>query len=155
MRVQTLRPMAPSPEALTITPLRGRAGLALAGEADFTAAAALGAALAALEADGAGQIHLDLARLRFIDVACTRELITFAGRHRAARLIICHPPAALVRITALAFPAARIEFDPPPGPLARPGPGQDAAARGDGRGSSHDGSRTAGPQRPPALMPAD
>ena len=118
---------------LTIRPLRGRAGLMLAGEADITTRDALRAALAALKADGTGEVHLDLAGLRFIDVSCTRELIAITGRHPSARLIAHDPPAYLVRLTALIYPEANITITgrsrpdtgtasrPPDADLARPG----------------------------------
>jgi len=95
---------------LTIRPLQGRAGLMLTGEADITTQDALRAELAALAADGTGEIHLDLTGLRFIDLSCTRELIAITGRHPAVRLIAHDPPASLLRITALAFPQANITF---------------------------------------------
>ena len=95
---------------LTIRPLQGRAGLMLAGEADITTQDALRAALAGLPADGAGDIHLDLTGLRFIDLCCTRELIAITGRHPAVRLIAHDPPASLLRITALTYPQANITF---------------------------------------------
>jgi hypothetical protein len=100
----------PGTGPLAIRPLRGRAGLMLAGEADITTRDALRAALAALPADGAGDIHLDLTGLRFIDLCCTRELIAFTGRHPAVRLIAHDPPACLRRITALLYPQASITF---------------------------------------------
>jgi anti-anti-sigma regulatory factor len=103
-------PPAPSRCNLIIRPLHGRTGLVLAGEADLTVKDVLCTALAALAADGAGDIHLDLTCLRFIDVACARELIALTGRHPAVRLIVQNPPASLVRITALLYPGARMEF---------------------------------------------
>jgi hypothetical protein len=105
---------APRPSSctgtLTIRPLQGRVGLMLAGEADITTQDALRAALAALAADGTGDIHLDLTGLRFIDLSCTRELIAITGRHPAVRLIAHDPPASLLRITALTYPQANITF---------------------------------------------
>jgi hypothetical protein len=95
---------------LTIRPLKGRAGLTLAGEADITTLEALRAALGALSADGTGDIYLDLTGLRFIDVSCTRELIAITERHPAVRLIAHDPPASLLRITALIYPEARIKI---------------------------------------------
>lgn len=62
------------PGLLTISPLTGRAGLRLDGEADLTSQDELQKALAALP-PGAAEIHFELARLRFIDVAATRMLI--------------------------------------------------------------------------------
>ena len=105
---------------LSIRPLPGRAGLMLAGEADITTQDALRAALAALAADGTGDIHLDLTRLRFIDLSCTRELIAITGRHPAVRLIVYDPPACLLRITALVYPQADITFIG--GPVRAPEP---------------------------------
>jgi STAS domain len=96
---------SPGPGMLTIRPLQDRAGLTLAGDADITTLDALRAALAALPT---GDIHLDLSGLRFIDLACTRELIALAERHPAARLIAHDPPASLLLITALAYPHASI-----------------------------------------------
>jgi hypothetical protein len=103
------RPL-PGTGTLTIRPLQDRAGLMLAGEADITTLATLRAALAALPADGTGDIHLDLTGLRFIDVSCTRELIAITGRYPAVHLIAHSPPASLLRITALIYPQAKITF---------------------------------------------
>ena len=125
---------SPGTGTLTIRPLRGRAGLMLAGEADITTRDALRAALAALKADGAGEVHLDLAGLRFIDVSCTRELIAITGRHPSARLIAHDPPAYLLRLTALIYPEANITITgrsrPDTGTAGRPGPDADLARPG-------------------------
>jgi len=102
--------LSPSTGTLTIRPLQGRAGLMLAGEADITTRDALHAALAALPADGTGDFHLDLTWLRFIDLACTRELIAITERHPDVRLIAHDPPASLLRITALVYPEAKINI---------------------------------------------
>ena len=134
----------PGTGTLTIRPLQGRAGLMLAGEADITTLATLRAALAALPADGTGDIHLDLTGLRFIDVSCTRELIAITGRHPAVRLIAYNPPASLLRITALVYPHAKITFiagfRPDAGIAGSPGPDADLARAGCG---SDPGRRTA------------
>jgi hypothetical protein len=138
------------PGTLTIHPLPGCRGLLLAGEADLTAGDTLRAALAALPADGTGEIHLDLAGLQFIDVACARELIAFTGRHPAARVIAHHPPASLLRIITLFYPDAPIKFtgtSRPPTPAAA----GHLAARGDGRGPN--GSRTPAPPSGPGAVP--
>lgn len=111
---------------LVIRPLPDRSGLIIAGEADLTVKHMLRAALAALPADGTADIHLDLAGLRFIDGACTRELIAFASCHPAARVVIHHPPAALLRITALLYPDVSIDFTGASRPLA-PAPGRPPA----------------------------
>ena len=122
---------SPGTGPLAIGPLRGRAGLMLAGEADITTLDALRAALAALPADGTGDIHLDLTGLRFIDVCCTRELIALTGRHPAARLIAHDPPPCRRRITALLYPQASITFiaGSRPGTGADSSPGPDADPR--------------------------
>jgi STAS domain len=100
--------LCPGTATLTIGPLPRGTGLVLAGEADITTRDALRAALAALPADGTGDIHLDLAGLQFIDLSCTRELIAFTERHPCVRLIAHDPPASLLRITALIYPQASI-----------------------------------------------
>jgi anti-anti-sigma regulatory factor len=111
-----LPPPARSRSILTICPLHGRTGLVLAGEADLTVQDMLCTALAALPADGTSDIHLDLTGLRFIDVACARELVALTGRHPAVRLIVHHPPASLLRIIALLYPEARMELTGTPCP---------------------------------------
>jgi hypothetical protein len=129
--------LSPSTGTLTIRPLQGRAGLMLAGEADITIRDALRAALAALPADGTGDIHLDLTGLRFIDLSCTRELIAITERHPAVRLVAHDPPASLLRITALVYPDAKIKIiagsGPDTGTAAGPGPDADLAHDGCGR----------------------
>lgn len=101
---------------LTIRALPGCTGLALIGDADITARDSLRAALATLAAGGTGEVHLDLAGLCFIDVACTRELFAITDRGPAVRLIVHRPPASLLRITNLVYPQARIEFSQVPCP---------------------------------------
>lgn len=111
---------------LTIRPLAGRIGLLLEGEADTGNRDVLRGSLIALAADGASEIHLELAGLRFIDVSCTRELIAITRRYPAARVVVHHPPESLQRITELLWPDARIEVAGCPGHTRR-GAGQDAA----------------------------
>jgi hypothetical protein len=103
------------PGVFTIRPLPDRTGLIVTGEADLTVKDALRAALAALPADGTGDIHLDLAGLR----------------------VIHHPPAALLRITALLGSDASISVTGAPRPLT-PAPDQRSQAPGDA-GMSPDG----------------
>lgn len=114
--------------AFVISPLRERTGLLLAGEADYTVSGILRAALATLAADGAQDIHLDLTGLGFMDVCCTRELITMTKRHRAVRIIVYCPPPSMRRITALLYPEAGIEFIDMPGPGAREADGHPGRA---------------------------
>jgi STAS domain len=139
----------PGTATLTIGPLPRGAGLVLAGDADITTRDALRAALAALPADGTGDIHLDLTGLRFIDLSCTRELIAFTERHPCVRLIAHDPPASLLRITALIYPQASITLTGQSCPLtgaagsARPA----AGLAGDGHASGWGGSPCTGRQR--------
>lgn len=95
--------------ALTIRHLMGRRGLLLDGEADVNSRGALRGALHALLCDGSGEIHLELAGLTFIDVSCTRELVTLTQFAHPARVILHNPPWPLQRITTLAWPQASIE----------------------------------------------
>jgi anti-anti-sigma regulatory factor len=114
-----LPPRASGPDELAIHPLHDRTGLTLAGEADCAARDRLHTALTTLPADSAGDIHLDLTGLGFIDLCCTRELVAITERHPAARLIVYRPPATLRRIIALLYPEAKIEFIATSGPAAR------------------------------------
>lgn len=109
---------APGARQLVIRPLGGRPGLALIGQADIGSVDTLHAALAALTVDGAREVHLDVSRLGFIDVACTRELAVFTDRHPAVHLIAHRPPASLRRIATLAYPEARLELCDRPVPAA-------------------------------------
>jgi hypothetical protein len=94
---------------LTIRRLAGRHGLLLDGEADLNSRCALRIALCALLFDDPDEIHLELAGLTFIDVSCTRELVTLAQFPRPARVILHNPPRSLQRIATLAWPHASIE----------------------------------------------
>ena len=94
---------------LTIRRLAGRHGLVLHGEADLDSHCALRGALRELRSDGPGEIHLELAGLTFIDVSCTRELVTLTRFPQPARVILYNPPWSLQRITTLAWPHASIE----------------------------------------------
>ena len=94
---------------LIIRRLAGRPGLLLDGEADLNSCGALRGALRALLAADPGEIHLELAGLTFIDVSCTRELVTLAQFARPPRVILHNPPWSLQRIATLAWPHASIE----------------------------------------------
>lgn len=94
---------------LTIRWLAGRRGLLLDGEADINSRSVLRGALRALLFDGPGEIHLDLAGLTFIDVSCTRELVTLTQFPHRARVILHNPPRSLQRIITLACPDTSIE----------------------------------------------
>lgn len=151
-----LLPRPAHPGVLTIRPLRGRTGLALIGEADFTARDTLHAAAAALPVDGAGDIHLDLTGLRFIDVCCTRELMAVTDRHPAVRLIVHHPPNSLLRIIALLYPRADVEFTQSFHPLFRAVGDPNRGQGGDGCDGKPDDSIIAvGPDRLNGTTPSD
>jgi hypothetical protein len=94
---------------LTMSPLTGRAGLRLDGEADLTSQDELQKALAALP-PGAAEIHFELARLKFIDVASSRALIARALQPPHPRLILHHPPPSLQRLIHLLWPDANAQF---------------------------------------------
>jgi hypothetical protein len=97
------------PGLLTISPLTGRAGLRLDGEADLTSHHELQKALAALP-PGAAEIHFELARLKFIDVAATRALIARTLQPPHPRLILHHPPPSLQRLIHLLWPDTNAQF---------------------------------------------
>lgn len=148
---------SPDRSTLTVRRLQDRAGLMLEGEADLTSRDTLHAALAALPADGTGEIHLDLTGLRFIDVCCTRELVAITDRHPTMRLIAHDPPTSLLRITASMYPEAKIEItgrsSPPREAAGRPGLNADPSR--DGFDSDRDGSLMTGRDRPGGITTAD
>lgn len=89
--------------ALVIRPLAHR-GLLLEGEADMNSLRALRSALRGRPAGSLGDVHLDLAGLRFIDVACVREIIAAADGYPSGHLVLHDPPSGLLRIAALMRP---------------------------------------------------
>jgi anti-anti-sigma regulatory factor len=88
---------------LTVALLEDQVGLRLHGEADMTNVEALREAIAALPVD-AGEVHLELAELSFIDGCCTRELIALARRRARPRLILHQPPYSLTLLIRLIWP---------------------------------------------------
>ena len=86
--------------ALTVTRLENHAGLCLRGEADTLGVHTLRKAIAAV-APSVREVHLDLAALSFIDVACTRELLILARRPARPHLILHQPPPSLIRLVGL------------------------------------------------------
>ncbi|MGH4026162.1 MAG: STAS domain-containing protein [Pseudonocardiaceae bacterium] len=100
--------------ALTITPIADSAGLRLVGDIDLATAAALAAALDEL-VRGNGDVHLDLAELRFVDVSGASVVVSAATRLGADRAIVLHnPPSVLIRILDRFWPdAAGIQVDVP------------------------------------------
>lgn len=105
------------PGMLAVYPLAGRAGLRFAGEADFTVQAQIREALTTLPP--AAEIHLDLAGLDFVDIACARELIALSWQLPHPRRLILHdPPPTLLRMIGLLWPGANVESGPFPGTTA-------------------------------------
>jgi hypothetical protein len=109
LRNGSARGPAGEPGPLTISPLTGRAGLRLDGEADLFSHYELQQALAGLP-PGAAEIHFELARLKFIDVAATRMLIACALQPPHPRLILHHPPPSLQRLIPLLWPDTNAQF---------------------------------------------
>jgi hypothetical protein len=99
-----------APGMLTVSPLAGRAGLRLDGEADMTSQDELQKALAALP-PGVAEIHFELARLKFIDVAAARTLIARTLHPPHPRLILHYPPPSLQRLIHLLWPEPNAQFD--------------------------------------------
>jgi ABC-type transporter Mla MlaB component len=104
-----VQPEVAMPAWLTVTPLEGRTGLRLAGEADLCTVPALRRAVAELPAD-AREIHLQLAGLEFIDVATARFLVTLTERPGRPAVILHYPPPCLIRVIRLAFPGTLARF---------------------------------------------
>jgi hypothetical protein len=98
-------PLVSRNELLRIIPLahdhRGEAWLRVVGEADLSSSALL---QAALDEPGRGDLHLDLDRLRFVDLRGVEALQDLAAGLRAARrrLILHNSPTMLRRIVELA-----------------------------------------------------
>ncbi|SDX91057.1 STAS domain-containing protein [Micromonospora pattaloongensis] len=92
----------------------GRPGLRLVGEVDCATRHILDAALETLCVD-AGDVHLDLAELTFIDVGGATSLVLWASRLRqGCRMILHDPPYELRRIIDMLWgQPATIEVDPP------------------------------------------
>jgi hypothetical protein len=97
------------PGMLTVSALADRVGLRLDGEADLSNQDEIRKALAALPPD-ATVIHLELARLEFIDVAAARQLIAPTQQPPHPRLILHHPPASVQRLISLLWPDVNAEF---------------------------------------------
>jgi anti-anti-sigma regulatory factor len=91
-------------ELLRIVPLsqdeQGNSWLRIVGEADLSNSALL---LAALEEEGHGNVHLDLGRLRFVDLKGVEALLelTDALRPSERRLIVHNAPPTLRRIVEI------------------------------------------------------
>ena len=107
MAVDSGRPTElPNPAGFVISQLSARTGLRLSGEADRSCLDLLRQAAAALPCD-AGEIHLQLASLEFIDVAAARELVVLTSRPARPRLVLHYPPPVMLRLLRLCWPEAR------------------------------------------------
>jgi anti-anti-sigma regulatory factor len=98
------------PMSLDIRLLPGRPGLALAGDADFTSRSALHDALAEQLGRHAGDVHLELGDVRFMDVCCAREIAAATRLHPQAHVIVHHMPVVLRRIASLMWAETGIEM---------------------------------------------
>lgn len=99
----------PDADWLAISPLAGRVGLRLTGEADLHTVPALRAALAQLPPDTA-EIYLDLAGLEFIDVASARQVAALAERPAQPRITLHDPPPNLIWLIHLLWPESQARF---------------------------------------------
>ncbi len=59
----------------------------------------------------AGEIHLQLASLEFVDEAAARELVMLTARPSRPRLVLHYPPPVLLRLLRLFWPEARARID--------------------------------------------
>jgi ABC-type transporter Mla MlaB component len=100
--------------SLTLTPLDDPPGLRLAGEVDVSSWSALEGALRSLPA-GAGDLHLELAQLSFIDAHGATTLVRAAERLGTGRSLVLHnPPSVLRRLLELLWPDVEtIKMDTP------------------------------------------
>jgi anti-anti-sigma factor len=91
-------PTMPAPPALRIKPLEDAPGLKLGGEIDLTNFHEFAAALT--DAVSPGQdLYLDMADLRFVEVAAIRMLVRVANRFRdGRRLVVWDPPPMFNRV---------------------------------------------------------
>ena len=88
---------------LRVTPLADQVGLRLSGEADWHTVEILRQAIAELPPE-AGEIHLQLASLEFIDVAAARQLVALAERPGQALVVLHQPPSSLMWLISLLWP---------------------------------------------------
>jgi hypothetical protein len=93
----------------TVSLLEGRVGLRLAGDADVLSVRVLREAIAALPTD-LGEVHLQLSGLDAIDLSAVRELIAIARQPSRPRVILHHPPPALLRIIRLVGAGSASQF---------------------------------------------
>lgn len=100
----------PGPMAgFAVSQLSARTGLRLSGRADLDTVDLLKHAIAALPAD-AGEIHLQLTSVEFIDEAAACELVMLTARPNKPRLVLHYPPPVMLRLLRLCWPEARARF---------------------------------------------
>lgn len=99
--------------ALTITPTKDGTGARLSGEIDLATAEVLAKALDELVHRG-GDVHLDLADLRFVDVSGVAVVVAAAAELDSGRTVVLHhPPPALSQILNRFWPdVAHLRVDP-------------------------------------------
>lgn len=83
---------APTGDALTIIPMPDLPGACLVGDIDLATAPALQTALDTL-VDGAGDVHLDLAGLGFVDLNGAAALVAVGARLGPDRTLVLHCPS--------------------------------------------------------------
>jgi ABC-type transporter Mla MlaB component len=105
----TAEGLYPDADWLHISPLTGRTGLRLSGEADMHTAEILAKALAEVPPDAA-EVHLQLAGLEFIDVAAARHLAALAERPARPTVIVHYPPPSLIFLLRLLWPDSLDRF---------------------------------------------
>jgi hypothetical protein len=94
---------------LAVSQLAALTGLRLSGQADVCSVDLLKEAIATLPPD-AGEVHLQLASLRFIDVAAARELVRLTTGPARPLLVLHYPPPAMLKLLRLCWPEACSRF---------------------------------------------
>jgi hypothetical protein len=99
----------PDGDCLRVSPLAGRVGLRLTGEADVHTVEILRRATAELPPE-AREIHFQLASLEFVDVAAVRQLVALAERPTRPRVVLHSPPPILLWVIGLLWPDSLDRF---------------------------------------------
>jgi hypothetical protein len=118
MLSMTVWELHPDADWLRVSPLAGRVGLRLTGEADVHTVELLRRATAKLPPE-AHEIHFQLASLEFMDVAAARQLVALAERPAHPRVILHSPPPILIWLIALLWPDSLDRFSVRAGRAAR------------------------------------